>query len=74
MLSSIILITHNNETLTTGEIMKALTKKQIKEMLKSNMSTGLSHLEAMEALQNEYEMYSSKIQDVAVEMLVSEAF
>lgn len=54
--------------------MKKLTKKQIKEMVKSHMNTGLSHLEAMEALQNEYEMYSDQIQSVVVEMLVSEAF
>lgn len=52
--------------------MKALTKKQLKDLIREAMATGLSHLEAMESVQHEFEMYADKIQAAAVELLVED--
>jgi histone H3/H4 len=52
--------------------MKKLTKNQIKKLIREAMATGLSHLQAMAAVTNEFEMYAQQIHAAAVEMLVDD--
>jgi hypothetical protein len=52
--------------------MKRLTKAQIKRLLRADMETGLSHLEAMASVTNAHGMYASQIEKAAIELLIED--
>lgn len=51
-----------------------MKKSQIKKMIKENIKTGMSHLEAMESLQNEFPAYTMEIMSCATDIMMKEAF
>lgn len=52
--------------------MKKLTKATFKKLIRENMATGLTSLEAMATLQNEYELYTVLIMDAHTDVMLED--